>query len=68
MKMILNHLNLFDLFTFPLILRREKCRDTVAAPHTGQGVPGSATYRSGCSQEHPNLKKIKKKKFIFNPY
>ena len=22
---------------------------------------GSATYRSGCSQEHPDLKKIKKK-------
>ena len=24
-------------------------------------VSGSATYRSGCSQEHPDLKKIKKK-------
>ena len=26
---------------------------------------GGAMYRSGCSQEHPDLKKIKKKKFIF---
>ena len=25
-------------------------------------VSGGATYKSGCSQEHPDLKKIKKKK------
>ena len=26
---------------------------------------GGATYRSGCSQEHPDLKKIKRKKIYF---
>ena len=37
-----------------------QCKSTVHV------VSGDATWRAGCSWEHPALKKIKNKKFIYN--
>ena len=57
----------------PLVVTRreglvaDRCRSQIA-DRCSTAPSGGATYGSGCSQEHPDLKKIKKKKFIFNPY
>ena len=53
-------------FTIFSQLLRCKARMHVQCKSTVHVVSGDATWRAGCSQEHPALKKIKNKKFIYN--
>ena len=43
-------------------------KDAITTNSGSATYSGGTTYRSRFSQEHPDLKKIKKKKIIFNPY
>ena len=53
-------------FTIFSQLLRCKAQMHVQCKSTVHVVSGDATWRAGCSQEHPALKKIKNKKFIYN--
>ena len=55
---------------YPVIAQYQHARmetkiGDISLPAGVDVVSGGATYRSGCSQEHPDLKKIKKKKKIY---